>query len=447
MTQAQPLSRIVDLTDPSLNCFYNVTPEAAREAVAAGDVEAIRRIQGSFALLGVSGQLVRLARSMDRPLRYFIAKRHEGPCLVAADRIDTIHRFLQQEGLAEQFHPSYTRMVPAHHVTEIALVGCPDPSPVQRRFFEPPRAALPGDLDAIGRAYASALRTVIRRWLTLRATAGPIGVCFSGGVDSGAVLVMTYHTLLETGGNPARLKAFTLAVEGDSPDLAQAQAFLDSLGLGFMLEAIEVPRGAVEWRAAVKLAEDYKPLDIEAAAMNLALCRGIRDRYPNWRYLLDGDGGDENLKDYPIEENPELTIRSVLNNPMLYHEGWGVSSLKHSQTYSGGLSRGYVRTYAPARHLGFESFSPFTCPELIEIAEGIPFIELTDWQHDKLYQLKGEVLSRGIRQITGLELPVFPKRRFQQGAVRHDVFQLAFPREANAYRRWFNSLYEQTGSA
>ena len=40
--------------------------------------------------------------------------------------------------------------------------------------------------------------------------------------------------------------------------------------------------------------------------------------------LIDGDGGDENLKDYPIEENPELTIKSVLHNQMLYHEGWGV---------------------------------------------------------------------------------------------------------------------------
>ena len=42
----------------------------------------------------------------------------------------------------------------------------------------------------------------------------------------------------------------------------------------------------------------------ESATMGLALCRGIRERYPDWRYLIDGDGGDENLKDYPIEENP-----------------------------------------------------------------------------------------------------------------------------------------------
>ena len=81
----------------------------------------------------------------------------------------------------------------------------------------------------------------------------------------------------------------------------------------------------------------------------MLLLKGIRSRYPDWKYLIDGEGGDENLKDYPIEENPELTIRSVLNNLMLYHEGWGVASIKHSLTYSGGLSRGYMRTLAPSR--------------------------------------------------------------------------------------------------
>ena len=107
-----------------------------------------------------------------------------------------------------------------------------------------------------------------------------------------------------------------------------------------------------------RVIEDYKPLDVECASVGLQLCRGIRARYPEWRHLADGDGGDENLKDYPIEENPELTIRSVVDNLMLYQEGWGVGRIKHSLTYSGGLSRSYVRTYAPARRYGFDGFSP-----------------------------------------------------------------------------------------
>jgi asparagine synthase (glutamine-hydrolysing) len=447
MENRRTLDRIVDLTDRSLNVYFNATDEGARTAVATGNLPALRAIQGSFALLGVDGQTVRLARSLDRPLRYFIAKHHDGPCLVAADRIDAIHRFLAAEGLAGQFHPSYTRMVPAHHITEVALVGCPDPHPVQKRFFAPSAPELPPNLDAIGLAYAGAAQNVIRRWLTLHATVGPVGVCFSGGIDSGAVLLLTYHTLLSIGESPSRLKAFTLAVEGESPDLDQARAFLDKLGLGLFLEPIEVPRSAVDWRQAVDIVEDYKPLDIECAAMGLALARGIRERYPDWRYLIDGDGGDENLKDYPIEDNPELTIRSVLNNRMLYQEGWGVESLKHSQVYSGGLSRGYVRTYAPARHFGFEGLSPFTSPEVIEVAEAIPFVALTDWQHDRLYGLKGEVLSRGVRAVTGMEMPVFPKRRFQHGAVPRGRIPGAFPEDAHAYRRWFHTRYEQPALA
>ena len=183
----------------------------------------------------------------------------------------------------------------------------------------------------------------------------------------------------------------------------------------------------MDWREAVRIIEDYKPLDVQSAAMALALCRGIRARYPDWRYLIDGDGGDENLKDYPIEENPELTIRSVLNNRMLYQEGWGVDAIKHSLTYSGGLSRGYARTYAPAAVCGFDGFSPYTLPNVMEMAEAIPFIELTDWNHERLYDLKGEVVGRGVKAVTGLDMPVFPKRRFQHGAPRRDDVRRLFP--------------------
>ena len=84
-----------------------------------------------------------LARTIGRLLRYFIAKWHDGPILVVADRIDAIRGQLAALGLDEQFHPSYTRMVPAHHVVRIELVGCPDPNPTYSRFFTPPRNAWP----------------------------------------------------------------------------------------------------------------------------------------------------------------------------------------------------------------------------------------------------------------------------------------------------------------
>ncbi len=209
-----PVSRVVDLLDPSLNRISNMTAEDARRSVLTGDAGAIRAIDGSFALVAVEGIAVRLARSMDRPMRYFLAKRQEGPALYVADRIDALQRALAGDGLADQFHPSYTRLVPAHYVVDLALVGCPDPDPTCTRFFTPRRNALPGDLDEIGRRYAGALLEAIVTWLRgIEARASrpePIGVAFSGGIDSGSVFLLTYHAMLRLGMSPSRLKAFVL---------------------------------------------------------------------------------------------------------------------------------------------------------------------------------------------------------------------------------------------
>jgi asparagine synthase (glutamine-hydrolysing) len=282
----------------------------------------------------------------------------------------------------------------------------------------------------------------IKKWLTNRAKTGPVGVTFSAGIDSGAIFLLTYHALRELGESPSRLKAFTLSIDGSGEDLMQARKFLDSLELGLFLEPVEVDHSMIDWKKAVRVVEDYKALDIQSATMSLALLKAIRTRYPEWKYILDGEGGDENLKDYPIEENPELTIRSVLNNLMLYHEGWGVDSIKHSLTYSGGLSRGYMRTFSTADTLGFDGFSPYTLPNVIEISEGIPYIEMTNWDHQKLYELKGKIVSMGVKAVTGMTMPVFEKRRFQHGAASGKDFSRLFPQKDIEYRREFLSKYE-----
>src|SRR6202046_5114840 len=361
--------------DPSANEIYDLTAEDACALLAQQSAAAMDKIEGSFALVAKVGKTVRMVRSLDRPMRYFLAKKKEGPVLIVADRIHAIYNWLKTEGLEAQFHPSYTRMVPAHHVVDIQLVGCPDPDPVYTRFFTPEMGTLPADLDVIGQCYISALADEILQWLDAVPAQEPIGVCFSGGIDSGSVFLTAYHAMLKRGMHPGRLKAFVLDL-GDGPDVQQARSFLDSLGLGLFLESIEADRSALNVQETIHIVEDYKPLDIESATMAVALCRGIRERYPEWKFLLDGDGGDENLKDYPIEQNPELTIRSVINNAMLYQEGWGVGKIKHSLTYSGGLSRSYTRTYAPGRHFGFQGFSPFLRSAVIAVAEAVPFIEL-----------------------------------------------------------------------
>jgi asparagine synthase (glutamine-hydrolysing) len=441
MTHLLPLSRVIDLIPAGSQRLWSGDVADARLRLLAADVSPVLEIQGSFALVAQEGERVVLARSLDRPLRYFLAKAVDGPVLIVAERIDEIARELERRGWAGQFHPSYTRMVPAHHVTTLRLIGCPDPNPVHRRFFDPPRGTLPADPEVIGRRYIEAVYEELRRWLAAQDPAAPIGVPFSGGIDSGAVLLCLYRLLLDEGQSPARLKAFTLSVDGGGDDARQAREFLRRTDLELFGETVDVTSAELDPLRAIAVIEDYKPLDVESATVNLALLARIRARYPDWVLLVDGDGGDENLKDYPIEANSELTIRSVVSNRMLYQEGWGVESIKHSLTYSGGYSRACVRGYACARSQRFVSFSPYTRPSVVAVAEAIPFAELAGGSHERLYALKGEVVRRGIRAVLGIDMPVYGKRRFQTGSVAQGLAARLFASDEAHYRRQFEALH------
>ena len=305
----------------------------------------------------------------------------------------------------------------------------------------PPMGTLPADPQQIGEGYMTTLYGELSDWLERQDDDEPIGVLFSGGIDSGSVLLCLYHRLLATGRSPSRLKAFTLSVDGAGRDAAQAREFLRATELEMLGEEIAIDASRLDPLAAVEAIEDYKARDVECATVNLALLEELRRRYPDWRLLVDGDGGDENLKDYPIEENPELTIVSVVNNPMLYQEGWGVGSIKHSLVYSGGYSRSCVRTWVPAVRFGFEAFSPYTRPDVVATAEAIPFKALTEGSHEKLYALKGEIVRTGVARVTGIDMPVFEKRRFQEGAVGDDLFARLFAAGEAGYRDHFNRLH------
>ena len=442
------IASVINLVRPESQRLWSLTEDEAKQRLL--DYARLRSdpnsadslgIDGSFALVAQQDERVLLARSLDRPLRYFLAKAVAGPVLIVAERIDEIAGELARHGWSDQFHPSYTRMVPAHHVTMLRLVGCPDPNPIHTRFFDPPRGTLPPDLDVIGRHYIEALYAELRRWVSAQGKDEPIGVPFSGGIDSGSVLLCLNQVLLNEGQSPARLKAFTLSVDGRGQDAEQALEFLRRTNLEMLGETIDVRSSDLDPLRAVAVIEDYKPLDVECAAVNLALLAGIRERYPEWQLLVDGDGGDENLKDYPIEANSELTIRSVVNNRMLYQEGWGVESIKHSLTYSGGYSRGCVRGYACANSHGFVDFSPYTRPSVVGVAEAIPFAALTQGSHERLYALKGEIVARGLRAVLGIEMPVFPKRRFQHGSVSPEAIDRLFPQNEARYRRHFQTLH------
>ena len=242
------VERLVDLLDPAANLILNMSLAEAIERVGTGDPEHVRQIDGQFALIHKQGTTVRMARSIGRPMRYFLAKRAEGPCLVVAERIDEIHAFLKSEGLDGQFHPSYTRMVPAHYVVELALIGCPDPNPKSVRDSSRRSAnRLP---HRSRRDRAGLHRRAGRRD---RQVAGPDrcprahrrAVLRRHRQRRGASRALP-PAAWRAARSPARLKAFTLSVDGGGERSAQAQRVSRTHSIsGCFLEPIEVrPRTA-----------------------------------------------------------------------------------------------------------------------------------------------------------------------------------------------------------
>src|SRR5437016_543155 len=114
-----PVARIINLLPPDSQALWSLSEDDARRRLLATDPDGVLEIEGAFALVAQEGDRVLLARSLDRPLRYFLAKAAEGPVLIVAERIDVISAELARRGWSDQFHPSYTRMVPAPRGTTL----------------------------------------------------------------------------------------------------------------------------------------------------------------------------------------------------------------------------------------------------------------------------------------------------------------------------------------
>ncbi len=422
------VERLVSLVDSRSSALTGATLNEIKTAVRQCDVSALGDSDGHFAAVAREGKTVRLARTIGIPLRYLVAKMYHGPFLVVGQRMDQLFEWCREQRIGWQFDPAYTRMIPAHYLVEIDQVGCPDPAPRYHRFFNPPIGEGPNDPEEAGANYIAATYQALKNWIATVPADEPIALAFSGGVDSTSVFLLARKAMEELGGNPDRLRAFTLDL-GEGRDARQAAEVVRRLGLESNWEVVRVPAERLDLEEAIRAIEDYHPLDVECAAVAMCLLEAIRERYPSLKYLLDGDGGDENLKSYPLEDS-DLTVSSVLRNPLLYQEGWGVDAIKHSLIYSGGLSRAYVRTYAPAQANGFNAFSPFTVRSAIAEALAIPFEKVIGDSAERLATVKQDVVSAGVKAVTGIAMPVYPKRRFQEGAGG------ATPAMPGGYREW-----------
>ena len=71
--------RVVDLIDDDTQDILNMTAGEARALLLEEQPDAVLAVHGSFALVARDGETVMMARSLDRPMRYFLAKEVDGP--------------------------------------------------------------------------------------------------------------------------------------------------------------------------------------------------------------------------------------------------------------------------------------------------------------------------------------------------------------------------------
>src|SRR5690349_12385620 len=98
-----PIARVVNLVPPGTQRLWSATEVDAQRRLLATDAAGVCELEGSFAIVAQDGERVVLARSLDRPLRYFLAKASDGPVLIVAERIDAIAAELGRRGWGDQF--------------------------------------------------------------------------------------------------------------------------------------------------------------------------------------------------------------------------------------------------------------------------------------------------------------------------------------------------------
>ena len=196
------VDRTIDLIGARFSALSGGREDQVVSAIRRCDTTTLAATDGHFAAIARDGRTVRMARTIGIPLRYFVAKMYHGPFLVVSDRIDRIFDWCQSQRIGWQFDPAYTRMVPAHYLVALDQVGCPDPMPRYRRFFEPPVATGSTDVTEIGAAYISAAAGAVTRWIATVPEGAPIAVAFSGGVDSTSILLLARHALETLGRSP-----------------------------------------------------------------------------------------------------------------------------------------------------------------------------------------------------------------------------------------------------
>lgn len=412
-------------------------------------IDLLDKHQNKVYLDGGGGEYAKAEIGQDSAGLYFSAERTLGvPArfavqelspyhfrFIVANRIDEI-RAVWKEGFPDDvwikpFDASYTEMWPAYHRVKV-----PVPAVRERHYHwllttpahEHHAQMFNADVDEVGAAYIMMTAETIADQVDLIPNGVPIAISLSGGTDSSGVLATLLHAL-NCRADRHPVHCITLAIDGGGSDLNQARQVAAALqpkyGHLFEHHIIDVDSSTIDHndilQRAARTTEDYRILDLESAMACTILFDAVKreeeaGRLLPLRYEFNGDGGNEVFLDYPLtgRGHRPILMEEIWINPHLFLLGYGRGRLTNPM-YSAGLSRGYTRTFNPARDHGVTTFSPLIDARVIDVGTRIPFRELAPTEAD-LHRLRGLAVQTGVKAYTGIEIPVFPKTMFQDGA-------------------------------
>lgn len=401
--------------------------------------------------------ILKVSRSVGIPTRVACQKRDDEVRFIIGHTIDEIggawNQGLTTNARVKPFHPSYTEMWPAWHEITIPSHDMRDRTykwlltgPAYTRYQKIDQ--LPAETRIVGEKYIAAVAKACRSHLGSISNNEPIAVSLSGGMDSSGVLAVLLRVLEEDGRrNP--VYAFTLTIDGGGSDVVQARQVIALLQPRFghrlvhneiAVNSNEIDRAELIRRTGLMI-EDYRVLDFGAAMAGVVLNDAIgqmhtKGELPAIHHAFDGDGGNEVFLDYPLDHwsHRNIALRDIYQNPYLFLLGDDRKKLAFNPVYSAGMSRGYVRSFAVARHYGIIPHSPLIDPRVIDVGARMPMQELAPTE-EKLHELRGNAVQAGVETLVGVRLPIFPKVYFQEGCSENKGLLSVTAEESRGLKR------------
>ena len=354
------VERLIDLVGFRSSGLSGATGEEVATAVRRGDAARLAATDGHFAVAVRDGITVRLARThrlsaallrredVPRPVPRGVGPHRHALRLVpvAADRLAVRSRLHADDSRRTTWWRSIRSAVPT-------------PCPATRASSMPPVGTGPADVAAAGEAYVRAALRRDRRWLS-RLPAGRAG-------RRGLLRRRGQHVGRGCWpGGPPRTWAATRTCCGRSRSTSAAartrrrpKPWRAALGLAASWERVAVPESEYDLRGAIARNRGLPPARRGVRGRGaVPAARG--PRAPSaLRYLLDGDGGDENLKSYPLEDSDLDALQRAAEPAALP----GRLGHRRDQAQPDLLGRPLPRLRPHLRagaRFGFTAFSPYT---------------------------------------------------------------------------------------